>query len=233
MNQVWFQQSGSTVEPAHGATQPLAGPSGPQADGRSRRALDPRLRSSGTAPVLLSAVRCDGKTETDLQPRTALRFVRHPLDSSSGICEVAIFLSNRSEHVAHRPFFCLTDLGLQLRPAANWLMDEVVSIRRMRRFAPIDHPCELPRGAELECCAIGLLLTSDERGRIEYEAGNWHDFDALPDLRVNCVVGAGNFPSERLLVTVPAVALKAFVADLVSRGDLPRSLLPETAHAPQ
>jgi hypothetical protein len=198
-------------------------PTRPAPDGRPRLALDPKLRDGArNAPVLLSTAPVDGNAQTELiQPMTSFRFVPHPVDSTSGICEISITLLNKSTHIAHQPFFCLTDLGLQLRPAPDWTMDEVVSIRRMRRFAPVARQSRLEPGSEVLCCTISLLFSSIDGGFVEYEIGNWHRLEQLPDLRISCVVGAGNYPSERLPITVRAEALREFMRELIDRGELP------------
>jgi hypothetical protein len=215
-----FDQPIESLQPAPPDRRP---PLKVLAEGRPRLALHPLMRDCLRAtPVLLSAAPCERDQESNLiQPQTSFRFVPHPVDSTSGTCEVSIKLLNKASHIAHQTFFCLTDLGLQLMPASGWTMDEIVSIRRMRRFSSSIGLSRLEPMACVQCCTISLLFTSVGGGFVEYEAGNWHPFDALPDLRISGVVGAGNYPSERLPIVVSAESLRAFMRELIERGELP------------
>ncbi len=172
-------------------------------------------------PVLLSQAACEGGAQSSyLQPEVSLAFDRHPVDSNSGFFRVEVHLVNRAAHVAHLPFLCLPILGLDLSPADGWTMQDVSSIRRLRRFGQEQNQT-LAQGQRVHCCNISLLFTAGQGGRFEYELGNWHPLARLPDLRLTCVAGAGNYPSERLPLVVPAVALKGFLAELVVAGEFP------------
>ena len=174
-----------------------------------------------SATVLLSSSQCPAQVHSDLlQPSIAVAYERHAVDSRSGTFTVRISLFNRSPHVAHEPFLCLPVFGLQLTPAPGWTMQDVNSIRRLRRFGP-ERTEQLPPRASVHCCNIALLFNAKDGGRVEFDAGSRHSLDSLPDLRLTCVAGAGNYPSERLPLVVPAATLKGFLAELVKLGEVP------------
>jgi hypothetical protein len=237
MNQSWPQSFGTPFEPPAESPPAPAADSlptlKPVAEGRPRIARHPIIHDGvRSAPVLLSAAPCEQDQESNLlQPQTSFRFIPHPVDSTSGTCEVSIELLNKSTHIAHQPFICLTDLGLQLTPAENWSMDEIVSIRRMRRFSARTGISRLEPLARVHCCTISLLFSTTGGGFVEYEIGNWHPFETLPDLRISCVVGAGNYPSERLPITVKAESLRSFMRELTERGEVPAADAAEIAAA--
>ena len=171
--------------------------------------------------VLLSSSQCPAQVHSDyLQPSIALAYERHAIDSRSGCFTVRISLFNRSQHVAHEPFLCLPILGLQLSTAPGWTMRDVSSIRRLRRFGP-EQGEQLSPGRSVHCCNIALLFNARDVGMIEFDAGTWHSIENLPDLRLTCVAGAGNYPSERLPLTIPAATLKGFLGELVKLGEVP------------
>lgn len=177
--------------------------------------------------VLLSSALCPAQAHSDyLQPAVALIYQRHAVDSGSGTFVVRLSLHNRSQHIAHEPFLCLPLLGLDLSPAPGLGMQDVSSIRRLRRFSPAPGTVLRP-GASMHCCNISLLFTAQSGGRVEYDAGSWHPIESLPDLRLTCVAGAGNYPSERLPLVVLASSLRSFISDLVSSGEIPPFDKPE------
>jgi hypothetical protein len=187
-----------------------------------------QLRPMGVAghravPVLLSSSRCPAQVRSDyLQPEISLSYERHAVDSNSGTFTAEVSLLNRARHTAHQPFVCLPILGLQLSPATGWSMRDVSSIRRLRRFGP-DRDELLASQASVHCCNISLLFNAASGGRVEYETGNWHGLNGLPDLRLTCVVGAGNYPSERLPLVVPADTIKSLITELIVMNDIPGS----------
>lgn len=189
-----------------------------------------QLRPMGIAerravPVLLSSSRCPAQVRSDyLQPEISLSYERHAVDSNSGIFTAEVSLLNRARHTAHQPFVCLPILGLQLSPATGWSMRDVSSIRRLRRFGP-DRDELLAPQASVHCCNISLLFNAASGGRVEYETGNWHALNDLPDLRLTCVVGAGNYPSERLPLVVPADTIKSLISELIVMNDIPAGLI--------
>lgn len=168
-------------------------------------------------PVSASATQAPSEF---LQPLVSLSYQRNPLSSLSGVFAVGLSLENRTAHVAHEPFLCLPLLGLELSEAEGWGSEEVSSVRRLRRFAPRVGE-RLHPGASLHCCNILLAYDSRDGGVIQYDFGTWHRMAELPDLKLTCVAGAGNFPSERIPLTVSAAALKASFASLVAGGAIP------------
>lgn len=178
-----------------------------------------------TATVLLSSARSLAQVHSDfLQPQITLRYERHAVDSNSGTFIASVSLLNRARHTAHQPFLCLPILGLQLSPATGWVMQDVSSIRRLRRFGQ-EHEGSAEPETSVHCCDISLLFNAADGGRIEFEASNWHGLEGLPDLRLTCVAGAGNYPSERLPLVVPADTIKSLIADLIVIGDIPGGLI--------
>jgi hypothetical protein len=176
-------------------------------------------------PALLSSVHCPGQAQSDfIQPEIALSYERHAVDSKSGLFSARISLRNKALHIAHQPFLCLPILGLDLSPAPGWSMRDVSSIRRLRRFGQEGSQL-LDAGSGVHCCTISLLFSADDGGRIEYESGNWHAVKTLPDLRLTCVAGAGNFPSERLPLVISAMAIKTFLTSLITAGRVPNGLV--------
>lgn len=178
-----------------------------------------------SALALLSSVQCGGQAHSDfIQPEITLSFKSHAIDSKSGTFSAKISLRNQATHTAHQPFLCLPILGLQLSPADGWNMQDVSSIRRLRRFGQ-DAGKLLETGASVHCCTISLLFSAGDGGKVEFEAGSWHPVQSLPDLRVTCVVGAGNYPSERLPLVIPATAIRTALTNLIGSGHIPDGLV--------
>ncbi len=173
-----------------------------------------------TAVALRESVSPPQAQSEFLQPLMGLAYLRNPLSSLSGVFSVMLSIENRTAHVAHEPFLCLPLLGLELTAAEGWGSEEVSSVRRLRRFAPPVGE-RLQPGASFHCCNILLAYDARDGGVIQYDFGTWHRVADLPDLKLTCVAGAGNFPSERLPLVMPAAALKAFFGSLVASGEIP------------
>lgn len=178
-------------------------------------------REPGTTAIALPVSASATQVQSELlQPLVTLSYQRNPLSSLSGVFAVELSLENRTAHVAHEPFLCLPLLGLELSEAEGWGSEEVSSVRRLRRFAPRGGE-RLQPGARLHCCNILLAYDARDGGVIQYDFGTWHRLAELPDLKLTCVAGAGNFPSERIPLTVSAAVLKASFASLVAGGVIP------------
>ncbi|WP_373502218.1 hypothetical protein [Aestuariivirga sp.] len=201
-----------------------------EAHGGTRSGMHVRPLMAGgqrAATVLLSSSQCPAQAHSDtLQPSVSITYDRHAIDSNSGTFSVRISLHNKSAHVAHEPFLCLPIFGLELSPAVGWTMQDISSIRRLRRFGP-GRGEDLAPGSSVHCCNISLLFNALDGGQVEFDAGSWHPVHDLPDLRLTCVAGAGNFPSERLPLVVPAVTLTGFLAQLMVMGEVPQGLIPQ------
>jgi hypothetical protein len=195
-------------------------------DGLPEKRPTLQLRPMGSAdkrvvPVLLSSARHAAQARSEyLQPAIDLSYERHAVDSNSGKFIASVSLTNHARHTAHQPFLCLPSLGLQLSPAKGFIMQDVSSIRRLRRFGQL-HEASLEPEDQVHCCDISLLFNAADGGRIEFESGNWHQLDRLPDLRLMCVAGAGNYPSERLPLVLRAETIKSYIAGLIAIGDIP------------
>jgi hypothetical protein len=158
---------------------------------------------------------------TEISPRFKLRFERLPNPSGRGICFVDISLQNNGAIGANFPFLCITSLGLNITPAAGWAQRHIKIVRKMQRFAPIKNDTLEPQ-SEVACCTIMLRSKFNTEGYIEYERGSEHPIATLPDLNLLCVVGAGNYPSKRVVVPVPSTAIKTVIEQKDLRFTEPR-----------
>lgn len=155
-----------------------------------------------------------------IQPVFTLGYDQHPLHSTRGHVSINVALLNKGSIDAHQPFLCIPSLGLRVEPASGWVMQEVKSVRKMHRFSRIE-AFDLVPGSSQHCCTIILPFSMESGGELEYEAGNRHTLRALPDLRLTCVAGSGNYPSERLPLTIHAGEMAAHFARLLSEGQIP------------
>ena len=155
-----------------------------------------------------------------IHPDFRLGYETHPLASDRGDCLVEISLTNHGEFDAHHPFICLPLLGLRVVPADGWDMREVTSVRRMLRLGSL-RASVLEPGASVHCCTVKLPFTSVAGAELEYETGNRHPVAALPDLRLTCIAGAGNYPTGRLPLIVPAGGIQGFLQILADEGRIP------------
>jgi hypothetical protein len=149
-------------------------------------------------------------TDRGLRPSFKLRFEPSPNSSGRGFCLVDIFLKNNSPVAANFPFVCITALGLNIAPASNWVQREIKLVRKMKRFSSLTDGI-LDTQTEVHCCTIVLRYDFNSDGCLEFEYGNKHPLRSLPDLNLVCVVGAGNFPSTRVLLLVPAAEIKEII----------------------
>ncbi|MFT3988698.1 PilZ domain-containing protein [Aestuariivirga sp.] len=158
-----------------------------------------------------------------IHPDFRLGYEMHPLDSDRGDCLVEIHLTNNGEIGACHPFICLPSLGLHIVPAEGWDMREVTSVRRMLRIGQ-PSSAVLEQGASVHCCTVKLPFSSSDGGVLEYEVGSRHPLETLPDLRLTCTAGAGNYPTGRLPLIVPADVISNYLRDLSAEGRLPAEI---------
>jgi hypothetical protein len=144
----------------------------------------------------------------EIQPQYNLRFERLQSSPGRGFCLVDVLLKNNGRIPANFPFLCLTVLGLNTVPAFGWAQEEITIIRKMQRFTPFAS-VTLDAGAMTQCCTIKLRYKSAFGGSLEFEPGSEHLLTNFPNLNLTCVVGAGNFPSRRTILQVPATAFRA------------------------
>ncbi len=176
------------------------------------------IQRRGTA-VLLSSMLLPFQARSELlQPLAALTYRRQTRDGGAFVLRIGLL--NRAQYTAHEPFLCLPDRGFHLAPAPGWNFAEVAPAAKLRRFAPA-RPTALKTSERMHCCDIWLPFDTRGDGRLAYEPGNRHAIDNLPDLTLSCVAGAGNYPSERLQLIVPANAFRSYIASLVAAGDIP------------
>jgi hypothetical protein len=154
--------------------------------------------------------------ELHIQPLYHLSFEHSASNAARGKCLVALSLRNNGFIAASFPFLCLTNLGLDLLPAPGWVKDEPVMIRKMLRFSP-DHfsGSTLEVGAAVHCCTVTLRYKSSFGGCLEFEAGSEHLLANFPNLNLSCAVGAGNYPSQRTWLQVPATALRNAIENAI------------------
>lgn len=148
--------------------------------------------------------------DSHLQPQFCLRFERVPSHPGRGVCLVDVLLRNTGAIAACYPFFCLPVFGLSMKPASGWEQQDFTSVRKMRRFARLD-AAVLDPGAAVHCCTISLGFRAANGGCLEFETGSEHSLDNLPDLKLMCIPGAGNYASKRIQFTVPASELRTFI----------------------
>ena len=146
----------------------------------------------------------------EIQPQYNLRFEHVPSSPGRGFCLVDVMLKNNGGIPANFPFFCLTVLGLNAIPAPDWAQEEITIVRKMQRFTPVTS-VTLDSGAQVQCCTIKLRYKSAFGGSLEFEPGSEHLLTDFPNLNLTCVVGAGNFPSRRTLLQVPATAFRVLL----------------------
>lgn len=148
--------------------------------------------------------------ETGLRPSFKLRFERLPNSSGRGFCLVDISITNNGDIEANFPFLCITELGLNLAPATGWAQRDIKLVRKMKRFSTLSESMLKPK-TEVHCCTIILRSNFHADECLEFEQGSRHPLSALPDLNLVCVVGAGNHPSTRISLQIPAKEIKATI----------------------
>jgi hypothetical protein len=134
-------------------------------------------------------------------------------------CVIALQIRNNSDIPAIHPYFCLPDLGFQARPAAGWTARHVTSIRRLIRFCNIREFVLVPR-TKVDCCLVELSFSPRQGGLIRYTKDIEHSLAQLPKIQFTCQVGAGNFPSQRLQISIPASHIAGVILDETRVGSL-------------
>lgn len=154
--------------------------------------------------------------DSEIQPHFELRFERSHSHSARGQCLVDVFLKNNGDIAASFPFFCLTDLGLNVSPAPGWDKQEITSVRKIQRVTSCEmNSSTLESNAAAHCCTIILSYKSSFGGCLEFEPRREYLLANFPNLNLMCVVGAGNYPSKRILLQVPATALRKIIVEAV------------------
>ena len=92
---------------------------------------------------------------------------------------------------------------------------EFQSVNRMIRFNH-PQPIALKAGDEANCCVIRLPYSQLGGNAISYGWGGRRQINALPDLRLFCITGAGNFPAERFSVIIPPSSITGAIASYES-----------------
>ena len=138
------------------------------------------------------------------------------VNGSRGHVQVSIKLKNTTSVPAENPFFCMPVRGLNALPHEGWLWHEFQSVNRMIRFNH-QQPMTLTAGDEVNCCVLRLPYNQLGGNVVSYGWGGRRQINALPDLRLFCVTGAGNFPAERFSVVIPASSVTGAIASYASR----------------
>jgi hypothetical protein len=164
----------------------------------------------------------------EIQPQYNLRFERAPSSPGRGFCLVDVQLRNNGRVPANFPFLCLTVLGLNTLPAFGWAQEEITIVRKMQRFTPFAS-VTLDAGASAQCCTVKLRYKSAFGGSLEFEPGSEHLLTNFPNLNLTCVVGAGNFPSRRTILQVPATAFRTLLKNTADAAESIPDSAPEEA----
>ena len=152
--------------------------------------------------------------DSQILPQFRLRFERSALHRARGHCLVDVLLKNNGTIAASFPFFCLTNLGLSVSPAPGWEKREITSVRKLQRFSANEMDSStLEPGAVAHCCTISLRYKFSFGGCLEFEPGSEHLLINFPNLNLMCELGAGNYPSKRVLLQVPATALRKIIPE--------------------
>ena len=137
------------------------------------------------------------------------------LNGSRGHVRISIKLKNTTSVPAENPFFCMPARGLDVMPHEGWLSNEFQSVNRMIRFTQ-RQPTRLTGGDEVNCCVLRLPYRQLGGNVVSYGWGGRRQISALPDLRLFCVTGAGNFPAERFSVVIPASSITGAITSYAS-----------------
>ena len=149
-----------------------------------------------------------------IEPCYNIRLSRSTSFPDRGVCYIDVLLRNREPIAAYHPFFCIPVVSIKIGPAQGWIQQDIVSVRKMKRYSSL-RELVLEAGSAVHCCTIALPFKATFGGKIEYEAGSEHAVTNLPDFKLMCVAGAGNYPTERLLFTVPGKILRSAIEEEV------------------
>ena len=170
---------------------------------------------------------------SQIQPQYQLRFERSISRLARGHCLVDVLLKNNGTIAASFPFFCLTNLGLNVSPAHGWEKREITSVRKMQRFSSSELASStLEPDAVAHCCTISLRYKFSFGGCLEFEPGSEHLLANFPNLNLMCEVGAGNYPSKRILLQVPATALRKIIPEREERAGVSHLAQPHDGSDP-
>lgn len=148
----------------------------------------------------------------EISPSFKLRYQQLQSSSGRALCLVDILLKNNGAIAANYPFLCITSLGLNVVAATGWTQSDIKLIRKMKRFTPLKNNT-LESQTEAHCCTIALRYKFQSAKCLEFEPGSDHPLSELSNLNLVCAVGAGNYPSKRVLLQVPATAFKTIIEE--------------------
>ena len=121
----------------------------------------------------------------------------------TGHCVIELRIRSKGAMEAERPFLALPQLGPEVVAAEKWNAREIVTLRKLVGVARVDEKPLAP-GSVAPCCELHLPYTKEGGGYVVYGRGIEHSLASLPDFRISCQIGAGNFPAERMTLHVPA-----------------------------
>ena len=106
----------------------------------------------------------------------------------------------------------MTDLGFNIQPAAFGQMERISAEgRRLVRFV-LPPGTTLDSGKRVSICTLTISWRGGDPPFVAYDLGAGLALDALRDLRMFCVTGAANFPSERTHTVLTAADVGVAVA---------------------
>ena len=129
----------------------------------------------------------------------------------AGTIPVSLMIENTSHVPAQLPFLCVTDLGFNILPVAGGQMEKIsAEARRLVRFQ-LPPGAVLRTGEKISICTLTISWRSGDPPLVAFDLGAGLALDALRDLRMFCVTGAANFPSERTSVVLAAAEVSRAV----------------------
>ena len=148
-----------------------------------------------------------------LEMSVAVGCAAHRTGDTLGIVEVTFSIANLSDVAASHAFVAFSMIGLRVKPLASWTKECIVlnTGRRMVRFA-MEPGRDLGPGGAATPCALLLPVSMAGGGSVSVLPGQEVTFARLDDISLHYVIGAGNFPSCRTVLTVPADAVRQEIA---------------------
>lgn len=131
--------------------------------------------------------------------------------SADGSVSIVVHIRNSSPVPAQLPFFCMTDLKMNVNAPQGWHMDHISSDgRRMVRFLP-SIALSLAEGQTVPACILTADWFANGGFFISFSYGSRHALDQLRNMKLFCISGAANFPSQRSYLVIDADEVRAAV----------------------
>lgn len=147
-----------------------------------------------------------------------------PGPCEAGTLSIDLTIENSSHVPAQLPFLCVTDLGLNIHPVRAGRMEKIAADgRRLVRFGFESHTVLKP-GDKLAICQLICGWRGCDAPVVSFDLGSGHPLDSLRDLRILCVSGAANFPSERSYLVLPAASIRKAIESQLSSTSARRAV---------